>query len=52
MMKLKNLVENYSLARLALTHYALDADSLDSLLPRFRISSNAVYPYLNRGQQF
>ena len=50
MMKLKNLAENFALARLALTHYAHDADSLDSLLPRFRISSNAVYPYLNRGQ--
>ncbi len=50
MMKLKNLVENFGLARLALTHYAHDADSLDSMLSRFRISSNAVYPYLDRGQ--
>lgn len=50
MMKLKNLVENFDLARLALTHYAHDADSLDNMLPRFRISSNAVYPYLNQGQ--
>lgn len=50
MMKLKNLVENFDLARLALTHYTHDADSLDNLLPRFRISSNAVYPYLDHGQ--
>lgn len=50
MMKLKNLVENFDLARLALTHYAHDAASLDNMLPRFRISSNAVYPYLNQGQ--
>ncbi|MBQ7138573.1 MAG: phosphotransferase [Clostridia bacterium] len=50
MMKLKNLVENFDLARLALTHYTHDTGSLDSMLPRFRISSNAVYPYLNRGQ--
>lgn len=50
MMKLKNLVENFNLARLALSHYSHDADSLDSMLPRFRISSNAVYPYLDREQ--
>ena len=50
MMKLKNLVENFDLARLALTHYDHDEDSLDSMLPRFRISSNAVYPYLDQGQ--
>ena len=50
MMKLKNLVENFALARLALTHYDHDADSLDSMLPRFRISSNAVYPYLDQGK--
>lgn len=50
MMKLKNLVENFSLARLALRHYPHDADTLDEMLPRFRISSNAVYPYLNQGQ--
>lgn len=50
MMKLKNLVENFDLARLALQHYPHDADTLDSILPRFRISSNAVYPYFNQGQ--
>ncbi len=50
MMKLKNLVENFDLARLALTNYDHDADSLDSMLPRFRISSNAVYPYLDQGK--
>lgn len=50
MMKLKNLVENFDLARLALQHYPHDVDTLDSLLPRFRISSNAVYPYFNQGK--
>lgn len=50
MMKLKNLVENFDLARLALTHYDHDEDSLDSMLPRYRISSNAVYPYLDQGK--
>ena len=50
MMKLKNLVENFDLARLALAHYAHDEASLDSMLPRFRISSNAVYPYLDQGK--
>lgn len=50
MMKLKNLVENFDLARLALQHYPHDADTLDEMLPRFRISSNAVYPYLDQGQ--
>nr|MBR4281861.1 phosphotransferase [Clostridia bacterium] len=50
MMKLKNLVENFDLVRYALRFYSHDADSLDSLLPRFRISSNAVYPYMNREQ--
>ena len=50
MMKLKNLVENFDLARLALSHYPHDTDSLDEILPRFRISSNAVYPYFNQGK--
>ena len=50
MLKLKNLVENFDLARLALTYYNHDDDSLDSMLPRFRISSNAVYPYMNQGK--
>ncbi len=50
MMKLKNLVENFDLARLALQHYPHDADTLDTILPRFRISSNAVYPYFNQGK--
>lgn len=49
-MKLKNLVENFDLARYALQHYPHDADTLDSWLSRFRISSNAVYPYQHEGR--
>lgn len=49
-MKLKNLVENFELARYALQYYPHDADTLDAWLPRFRISSNAVYPYQHEGR--
>lgn len=49
MMKLRNLFENFDLARLALENYAHDEQTLDLYLRHFRISSNAVYPYANNG---
>ena len=49
MMKLRYLAENFALARLALERYAHDEQTLDLYLRHFRISSNAVYPYANKG---
>ncbi|MBP3657256.1 MAG: phosphotransferase [Clostridia bacterium] len=49
MLKLEDLFEHFDLARLALTHYPHDPASLDAWLPRFRISSNAVYPFCDDG---
>jgi len=50
MLKLKHLIENFDLAREALTHFDHDEDTLDACLAHFRISANAIYPYANRGQ--
>ena len=50
MLKLRYLFENYDLARLALTRYPHDAAQLDKTLSHFRISANAVYPFLRGGQ--
>ena len=50
MLKLTYLNENFDLARMALTHWQHDASTLDARLQWFRISSNAVYPYLDQGQ--
>lgn len=49
MLKLTYLNENFSLARLALTHWAHDEATLDARLRWFRISSNAVYPFDREG---
>lgn len=49
MLKLKYLYENYDLAKSALENWEYDADTLDGYLRRFRISSNAVYPFLWQG---
>ena len=49
MLPLAYLFENYDLARFALLNWPHDEASLDSTLPHFRISSNAVYPYLCNG---
>lgn len=49
MMKLHHLMENFDLARLALQHYPHDETPLSETLRHFRISSNAVYPYLCNG---
>lgn len=45
MLKLKYLVENFKLARMALVFYPHDEDTLEERMQRFRISANAVYPY-------
>ena len=50
MLKLKHLFENYSLAKKALEHWSHDEDNLDEMLSRFRISSNAIYPFMQAGQ--
>ena len=50
MLKLKDLIENFDLAREALSHYDHDADTLENTLQHFRISANAVYPYYCSGR--
>lgn len=45
MLKLKYLFENYDLARTCLACYDYHEESLDEMLPYFRISSNAIYPF-------
>lgn len=49
MLKLEYLYENYDLAKFALGNWEYDADTLDDCLKHFRISSNAVYPFLWKG---
>lgn len=49
MLKLKYLVENYDLAKSALENWEHDVDTLDGYLKHFRISSNAIYPFLCQG---
>lgn len=50
MMKLKNLVENFDLAKFALNNWPHDKEGLDARLEQFRISSNAVYPFTQNGR--
>lgn len=50
MLPLHYLFENYDLARLALQRWPHDEASLEDTLQYFRISSNAVYPYLCHGK--
>ena len=50
MLKLIYLTENFDLARMALTHWRHDEETLDARLQWFRISSNAVYPFAREGQ--
>jgi len=45
MLKLKYLFENFDLARKCVELYDFDEESLDRMLPYFRISSNAIYPF-------
>ena len=47
MLKLKHLYENFDLARECLKRYDVEEASLNGLLSRFRVSSNAVYPFLS-----
>lgn len=50
MLKLRYLYENYELAKEILNHWEHDTENLDQMLQYYRISSNAVYPYTNRGK--
>lgn len=50
MLKLKYLFENFDLAKEALKNWTHDTDTLDEMLARFRISSNAIYPFLQEGK--
>ena len=49
MLKLKYLYENYELVKLALKSWEYDTETLGDCLQHFRISSNAVYPFLWQG---
>lgn len=49
MLKLKYLFENFDLAKEALKNWNHDEDTLDDMLSRFRISSNAIYPFKQEG---
>lgn len=48
MLKLKYLFENYDLAKKCLELYEYDKESVDEMIPQFRISSNAIYPFRAR----
>lgn len=50
MLKLEYLYENYDLAKFALKNWEYDPETLDDCLQQFRISSNAVYPFLWQGE--
>lgn len=49
MLKLKYLFENYDLAKEALQNWEHDKDTLNEMLSQFRISSNAIYPFCQKG---
>lgn len=50
MLKLKYLFENYDLAKETLKNWSHDDNMLDNMLTKFRISSNAIYPFLQDGK--
>lgn len=50
MLQFKYLIKNYDLAKQALGSWQHDPNTLDQLLPQYRISSNAMYPFLAEGQ--
>lgn len=50
MLKLKYLLENFDLARFALSRWRHDDSTLEERLKWFRISSNAVYPFDREGR--
>lgn len=49
MLKMKYLMEDFDLARLALTHWPHDEATLPERLTWFRISASAVYPFDDAG---
>lgn len=49
MLKLKYLYENYDLAEFALKNWEYETETLGDYLQHFRISSNAIYPFLWQG---
>ncbi|UCC16284.1 MAG: phosphotransferase [Dehalococcoidales bacterium] len=51
MMKLKYLFDNRELTHMILKNWDYDTDKLD-ILDNFRISANAVYPFLKNGEVF
>ena len=50
MLKLKYLYENYDLALFAISKWKEDLEGTEELLKYFRISSNAVYPFMMDGK--
>lgn len=50
MLKLKYLFYNESLAMEGIRRWKTDMENVDELFSRFRISSNAIYPFLNNGK--
>ena len=50
MLKLTYLFENFDLAKEAIKNWNYDADTLETMLSYFRISSNAIYPFCHNGQ--
>ncbi|ABX42914.1 phosphotransferase enzyme family protein [Lachnoclostridium phytofermentans] len=45
MLKMRNLISNYELAKDLLKNWEYDEENLDEMLSYFRISSNAIYPF-------
>lgn len=50
MLMLKNLNENFELAEYALQNWEHDGENLKDRFSRFRISSNAIYPFDRNGK--
>lgn len=50
MLKMRNLNENYELAKELLKNWEYDEENLDEMLSYFRISSNAIYPFFYKKQ--
>lgn len=50
MLKLKYLIENFDLAKNCIQHWEHDPETLTETLGWFRISSNAVYPFHQKGR--
>lgn len=50
MLKLRHLFENVELAKTALQSWEHDTESLDEMLSNYRISSNAIHPFKQKGE--